>query len=348
MYQINNNLKPKNNNKYYFLIIAILVIAIVFVQFKIFNSSDAKENNEIAQNNENNADNSGKVLGANDENKQIDLSLPDIKTMEIQKIPVKKDTYYEPNIQSKAYLLYDDRTHTILTEKNSDIPVPIASTTKIMTAIIALENYNLDDLVEISPNAASQIGSEIYLRKGDKYTVNDLLYALLVQSGNDAAMALAEHMNPDNWHDFINKMNEKAEYLGMLKTEYKDPAGLDDSGHSTARDLAIISSYALKNKIFKEIIKTENYSFQSRINNILHEVKTSNRLIKQDEPLYYPYALGIKTGFTYDAGHCLVSASDKNGVLLIGIILNTFQNTNDASAKESKKLLEWGYDNYNF
>lgn len=273
-------------------------------------------------------------------------SYADFDINNIKLIPNKELNYVEPNIWAKNYILLDSETAYPLVEKNSHDSVPIASTTKIMTAIIALENYNLNDVITISQNSATQIGSEVMLKIGEKITVESLLYALLVQSGNDAAMALAEHYQDEGLDNFIKAMNIKAAYLGLKDTEFKDPAGLDDSGHVSAFDLAIITSYALKNQVFSKIVRTSEIIITSNDGKFVHKLDSSNRLIKSDEPLYYPYAIGIKTGFTPDAGHCLIAAAEKNGHRLISVILNTFDNSNDASAKESKKLLQWGFDNY--
>lgn len=273
-------------------------------------------------------------------------SFSDFGIENIQLIPNKKSNYIEPNIWAKSYILLDNNSAYPLAEKNSHTPVSIASTTKIMTAIIALENYNLNDVITVSQNSATQIGSEVMLKTGEKITVESLLYALLVQSGNDSAMALAEHYQDKGLDGFIRAMNAKAAYLGLRDTEFKDPAGLDDTGHVSAFGLAIITSYALKNQVFSKIVKTSEITIASNDGKFVHKLDSSNRLIKSDEPLYYPYAIGIKTGFTPDAGHCLVAAAEKNGHRLISVILNTFDSSNDASARESRKLLKWGFDNY--
>lgn len=312
------------------VIICILIISIGYVNFSKYNPFI--KNKDEAKNH------TGTVKSA------IDVNSQTLEGIVINRPPQKINNFKESNIWADSYVLLDQDSFYPLSQKNMDKRVPIASTTKIMTAIIVLENYNLQDIVTISQNASVQIGSDTFLGAGEKITVNDLLYCLLIKSGNDSAMALAEHLT-GNYEDFVEKMNEKSKYLGLKNTEFKDPAGLNDSGYSTPHELAIIASYAMKNKIFKEIVRTNEITIISN-DGIAHKLDNSNRLIKFDENLYYPEALGIKTGFTPEAGHCLVAAAQKNNHLLISVILKTYEDTVEASAKESKKLLEWGFDNY--
>lgn len=314
--------------KFYIGLIIFLLLSVGIIQYLILKSDKSKDSLVI-------------IKSAQIDKK--DLKSPKISIDEIKFPPTKKASYIKPTIYAKNYILIDMESAYPLYVKNADIQVPIASTTKIMTAIIVLENYNLDDIITISQSAATQIGSDIYLRTNEKMTIENLLYALLVRSGNDAAMALAEKIGLD---EFVKKMNEKAQYLGLNNTHFKDPAGLDDSGHSTAKDLAILAAYALRNKQFKKYIKTAEITITSTDGQITHKLESSNRLIKPDESLFYSEGIGIKTGFTPDAGHCLVAAAQRNNHTLISIILYTYENTKQASAKESKKLLQWGFNNY--
>jgi D-alanyl-D-alanine carboxypeptidase len=323
-------------NKLYIIIVFVLVILICIV--KLFALSLSK-------------DGSGNVAEANSLKDNSDnITMPILKDFSIAKIPEKKSGIKAPNIYANNYILLDINSKYPLIEKNAHVKVPIASTTKIITAVVVLENYKLDDVVEISKNAASQIGSDVYLQTGEKITVNNLLYALLIQSGNDAAMALAENMKDGGLDNFVRKMNEKAKILGMNDSDFRDPAGLNDAGVSSAFDLAIATSYALNNfSVFRTIIKSTEYSFTSSdSNHRIYNLKTSNRLIENDEQLYMNSVIGVKTGFTPDAGHCLVSAASANGTMLVGVILHTIEEKNDSSARESKKLLEWGFDSFNF
>lgn len=283
-------------------------------------------------------------------NKEQVLGIQSLESYSLSKkidnIPYRNSDYYEPtHIWANSYILLDQDSSTIMAQKNSDSQVPIASTTKIMTAIIALENYDLNEIVTISEKAAYQIGSYSGLNTNERITVKNLLYCLLINSGNDSAYALAEHMG---YKKFITKMNEKAKYLGANNTKYFDPAGLDDNGYSTARDLAFLTSYAMRNKLFRNIVSTTETTVYSEDGLYSHQLENSNRLIIPTEPLYYQYAKGVKTGYTPDAGHCLVSSAEKDDHTIISVILYTLEDTAEASAKESNKLLNWGFDNYNW
>jgi len=258
--------------------------------------------------------------------------------------PTKKADYYEPYVWADSIIALDEKSFYPLWEKNAHKQVPIASTTKIMTAIVALENYGLNDTIEISEKAALQIGSETQLRTGEKLTVEAILNALLIQSGNDAAYALAEKIGFDN---FVRKMNDKAKEIGLKDTEFKDPAGLDEAGHSSAFDLGIMTAYALKLNKFSEIVKTPEKIIYSVDGRIEHKLDNSNRLIKADSPFYLAEAIGVKTGYTPDAGHCMVSAAKFSNHTVISVVLNTAESTNEASAKETKKLLDWVNNSYN-
>jgi serine-type D-Ala-D-Ala carboxypeptidase (penicillin-binding protein 5/6) len=238
-----------------------------------------------------------------------------------------------------AYVLY---------QKNADMKVPIASTTKIMTATVVLDNYSdhLDDVVTITQPMVAVEGSDIQLRAGEKIEVGDLLKGLLIMSGNDAAYSLAIHFGGKD--SFVKEMNDKAAFLGLDSTHYQCPAGLNDDGYSTAQDLANLTNYALKNPTFSSIVSTAQATIISTDGRFVHELKNSNRMLQADDPSYFPSALGVKTGFTYAAGHCLVSSTKVNGHQLIGVVLNTNESTITASAKESKKLMEWGFANWNW
>ena len=275
-------------------------------------------------------------------------TLPEFSDKALIKPPVKSTTYSDPYINAKAVFLIDAASAYVLYEKNFELKVPIASTTKIMTATVVLDNYadRLDDVVTITPPMVNVEGSDIQLSVGEKIKVRDLLKGLLIMSGNDTAYALALHFGGKE--AFVKEMNDKAVFLGLSSTYYQCPAGLDDEGYSNARDLAMLTSYALKNPMFNQIVKTSETTITSVDGKFTHELKNSNRLVRIDEASYLPFAIGVKTGFTNAAGHCLVSSAVENNHQIIGIVLNTNENTITASAKESKKLLEWGYANWNW
>jgi D-alanyl-D-alanine carboxypeptidase len=271
------------------------------------------------------------------------LSLPNI----LPRPRVKVDAYKTP-IYAKHYLLADLDSGTILTKQSYKDHAPIASTTKIMTATIVLENYKLDEVVTISQAASTQIGAEVYLQTGEKITVGNLLKCLLVNSGNDSAYALAEHMNKNGETGivkFVEKMNEKAKELGMNDTKYEDPAGLNTTGYSSAFDLYLITKHALQISTFADIVRIESGSVKNVDGTIWHQLKNSNRLVNE---YHYPGAIGVKTGYMPEAGHCLVGAVERNSHTLISIVLNTYADNASASADESRKLLDWGFSNVNW
>lgn len=245
----------------------------------------------------------------------------------------------KPGIFAKSYIILDHDTKYPIIQKNADLPVAIASTTKIMTAIIALETLDPDRVLTISKQANSVDGSKVDFFTGEQIYVRDALYALMLHSANNAAVALSE---ADGSTDtFVAKMNRRAKDLGLLTTEYFDPAGLDDRGRSTARDLALLIDYAVDIPMFKTLISTPNKTFTSANGQYRHEVKNSNRLIRQEEPLYLASVIGGKTGFTYEAGHCLVAVAQFGSKRYVASILKTNADTNDASAYEMRKLLFW-------
>lgn len=268
------------------------------------------------------------------------LALPQIKPR-----PKISPLVKNPNIYAESYILVDEESGVTLASKDEQERIPIASTTKVMTATIVLENYDLDDIVTISSDAANQVGADAYLRTGEEITVLNLLKCMLIKSANGAAYALAEHMNgasEEGTAKFVKKMNDKAKTLGMLNTEYHDPAGLDVTGWSSAEDLSIITKYAMKKDLFAEIVKTEKTTVKDVSGQIYHLLENSNRLVGEWK---YSGALGVKTGYMPEAGHCLVGAAKRDGHTLISVVLHTNADTATASAEESKKLLDWGFEN---
>lgn len=265
-------------------------------------------------------------------------NLPDGITKLPEKISDKK-----PNVYAKSILLMDVPTGYILYSQNPDQQIPIASTTKIMTAIVVLENYKLDEIITISKEAVQAIGSDIQLRTDEKMTVENLLEGLLINSGNDAAYALA--LKAGSIEKFAEMMNIKAKEIGLKNTLFKNPAGLDDTAYSTARDLATTAAYAMRNPKFREIVKIKEKTIYSADGNISHDLKNSNRLVGEFD---YPGAIGIKTGYTPEAGHALVAAVERKNRMLISVVLNTTESTITASATESRKLFDWTYATFKF
>lgn len=277
-----------------------------------------------------------------------ETNLPQPDKSALVRPPEKSSGYADPQIAAKAVILIDIASADVMYATNASEKMPIASTTKIMTAMVVLDDYGdkLNDVVSITYPMIAVEGSDIKLVPGEKITVGNLLQGLLIMSGNDTATALATYFGGQD--AFVAKMNSKARELGLVNTHFFDPAGLDDNGYSTPHDLAILASYALRHQTFREIVKTPETTITSVDGSISHALKTSNRLVKSDDPFFYPLAIGIKTGFTYAAGHCLVSAAAKDGHEILGVVLNTNVNSITASAAESRKLLEWGFANWSW
>ena len=248
-----------------------------------------------------------------------------------------------PHIYANNYILMDDSSASILLENNINDSIPIASLTKMTTAIVVAREMPLDKVVEVRQSVANVPGSRINLYTGEKITVLNLLKGLLIQSGNDAAFALAQaYSNSDDTQPFVDKMNSLVKEMGLNKTNYNDPAGLDDdNGHSTAFEQAQIARLLLRTKPLDEIVSIPKTTIYSEDGNISHDLTNSNRLIRPDEALYIPGVVGIKTGYTNNAGHCLIAAYKINNRTYIGAIFNTTVYTNSASAEEMYKLLNW-------
>ncbi|MEG1189813.1 MAG: D-alanyl-D-alanine carboxypeptidase family protein [Oscillospiraceae bacterium] len=237
-----------------------------------------------------------------------------------------------PENSAGAAILVHAETGQLLYEKNASERMLIASTTKIMTALVVIENCELDAPVEVLPAHAAVIGSSMYLKPGGSYTVRDLLYGLLLASGNDAAEALATHCG-GGIPEFAALMNEKAAALGMLNSCFKNPHGLDAEGHySTAADMAILTCAAMKNETFAKIVATKTYTVgeQSYMNH--------NKLLWN-----YEGAIGVKTGYTIAAGRILVSCAERNGLRLICV---TISDPNDW--EDHKALYDWGFGEYQY
>ena len=211
-------------------------------------------------------------------------------------------------------------TGRVLFEKNKDKKLAMASTTKIMTAITAIENCeDLDEKFEIPPKAVGIEGTSLYLRKGDVYSTRDLLYALMLISGNDASVAIAEHV-AGTTSEFLTLMNEKAKEIGATNSHFANTHGLDEDGHyTTAYDLAKITAYALNNDTFREIVSTQSTKIVNS-----KEGQEEPRYLRNKNKLLFKLdgCIGVKTGFTNDAGRCLVSAIERNGMRLICVVLN--------------------------
>lgn len=255
---------------------------------------------------------------------------PHIPVITSEKVIASKKA---PTVNALAAVVIEVSSGRILYSKNAAVRRSIASTTKIMTAIVALENGNLEDEVQISKRAAGIRGSTLGMRTGQKFTLRELLYAMLMISANDAAIAVAEHIG-GTVEGFAAMMNKKAESLGAADSHFVTPHGLDtDNQYSTAYDVAIITKYALKNPVFAEIVCTTNSQIPG------YGLYNTNELLGA-----YPGVDGVKTGYTGKAGRCLVSTAQKDGMRIVAVVLGS--PTRNARATASMDLLDYAYENY--
>ncbi len=237
---------------------------------------------------------------------------------------------------AKAMTVMEAGSKRVLYSKNNQQKLPMASTTKIMTAITAIENAkDFDTRFEISPKAVGVSGTSIYLRKGETLSLRELLYGLMLVSGNDASVAIGEHVG-GNVKNFIDLMNKTALKIGAKNSHFDNTHGLDSPTHyTTAYDLALITSYALANPIFKEIVSTKNIRIESGEGKTRY-LKNKNRLLNS-----FTGCNGVKTGFTDDAGRCLVSSAERNGMTLVSVVLNC-----GPMFEECSSLMERGFSEY--
>lgn len=202
-------------------------------------------------------------------------------------------------------------TQTVLSENSADLRLPMASTTKILTAIIIIEDCDLDEVITVDDRAVGAEGSSIYLKKGEQIDVRDLLYGLMMRSGNDSAAALAIH-HSGSIEKFALVMTERARTMGAENSNFKNPSGLpDDEHYTTARDLCKIACHAMGNETFKGIVGTKSYSGKFR------SFVSKNKMLSM-----YEGANGVKTGYTLKAGRCLVSSAERSGMDVVTVVLN--------------------------
>lgn len=231
---------------------------------------------------------------------------------------------------AKAEIAMELTTETIITEKNADSKLPMASTTKIVTAIIIIEDCSLDEIITVHDSAVGVEGSSIYLKKDEKISIKDLLYGLMLRSGNDSAVALAIH-HSGSTEKFAEVMTQRAKAMGAENSEFKNPSGLPDDNHyTTAKDLCKIACHAMKNPVFKEIVSTTNYKGQFR------SFVNKNKILKS-----YEGANGVKTGYTLKAGRCLVSSAEQNGMDIVCVVLNCPE-----MYERSCEIFDYGFKNY--
>ena len=242
---------------------------------------------------------------------------------------------YAISTSASSSILMDMDSHRILYSKNIHDQRSVASISKIMTAILAIESGKLDNKVTINNSINEAYGSGIYIKVGEKLTLRDLVYGLMLRSGNDAALAIANFVSKDT-NSFVKLMNKKAKEIGMKNTEFNNPSGLDEvkGNYSTAYDMALLMSYAYKNKDFKNITGAKKYTLKTNMNTYVWYNK--NKLLNS-----YKYTTGGKTGFTKKARRTLVTTAFKNKLNLVVVTLNDGSDWND-----HKNLFEYGFNNY--
>lgn len=241
-----------------------------------------------------------------------------------------------PNVSARSAVLIEAESGNVIYSKNAHEILPMASTTKIMTALVALELAPPDTVITVDPAAVGVEGSSVYLTEGEQLTLEQLLYALMLESANDAAAAIAIGLS-GSVEAFANEMNRKATALGLLTTHFSNPHGLDDEWHFTsALELALIAREALKNDLLRTVVST-------RKTTIPHAGIDANRLLVNHNKMLriYKGCIGVKTGFTKKSGRCLVSAAERNGVVLIAVTLDAPDDWQDHAA-----MLDYGFSQY--
>ena len=275
----------------------------------------------------------------------------------------EKTNELEKNLSSEAVLLMEASTGKVVYEKNGYEKKYPASTTKIMTAILAIEHCNLNETATASEFAINSVPSgysTANIQIGETLSVKDLLYALMLQSANESAVILAEHVSGSQ-EAFANLMNEKAKELGCKNTHFINPNGIHNENHyTTAYDLALITQYAMKNQTFRDIVKTTSFTLPATTS-YPSESRTyanTNNLIIYDarnrpDNYYYKYATGVKTGYTSAAKNCLVASAEKNGIEYISVVLGasiTYESTGSVSHRyvDTISLFDYAFDNFSF
>ena len=250
-----------------------------------------------------------------------------------------------PQINAEGCVLIDSSTGQVLYGKNEEKVLEPASTTKVMTALIALEKCNLDDEVTVQEDFTKIDGTAIGLLKGDVVTVRDLLMGLILESGNDCANALADHIS-GNITEFSKLMNSKAKELGALNTNFKNPSGLPDPEHTTtAHDLTLFLREAVKNKDYMDISNTPVYTITLKNNpSKTMIVNNKNYMINKNSRYYYPFAICGKNGYTTKSNHTYVAAAEKDGHVLVAAFLDALDK--DKNFHDMQTVFNYGFDNY--
>lgn len=272
---------------------------------------------------------------------QLELIPPLVRASEFdnfQPSPYPKKVYQEafPFLTAQSVIIRDVGSAVPMFELNTSEPLRPASITKLMTALIVLENYNLDEVLTVANLAPAEAEADMGLMEGDKISVRNLLYGLLIPSGNDAAVTLANNF-PGGTENFVSSMNEKAKELHMGSTHFDNASGLDSQTHyTTASDLSLLAMEVLKNDFISQLVKTRSTTVSDATGEKVYQLRNVNQLLGTT------YGVdGIKTGFTDEAGQCLITSTSRNGHRIIVVILKS-----QDRFSESSKLIEWVFRNY--
>jgi D-alanyl-D-alanine carboxypeptidase (penicillin-binding protein 5/6) len=277
--------------------------------------------------------------------KNVPMNPEELLPNEDQEEPeVETDTNDDLTLYALSACLMDASNGRVLYDKDAYKEMPMASTTKIMTLLVTLENANLDDIVTVTANAAKQPDVQLNIKPGEKYVLRDLLYSLMLESHNDAAVAIAEHVG-GSVEAFCDMMTAKAVEIGANNTSFKTPNGLDEVGHyTTARDLSLIASYAIRNKDFCRIVKTQTYQFNEVSGKRSFSVNNRDRFLYMMEG-----AIGIKTGYTGKAGYCFVGAIKIDGKTFVSTVLGSgWPPHKEYKWSDTKKLMKYGLTSFEF
>lgn len=241
-----------------------------------------------------------------------------------------------PEVNATSAVLMDLETGDVLYAKNPRLRRPPASTTKIVTGLLALEEGEPQRIVRVSPEAANTEGSSVWLQPGEEQRLQDLVYGLMLGSGNDAAKAIAESL-AGNEKNFARRMTERARQLGAMDSQFQNASGLpDDQHYTTAYDLALLTRYAMNNKKFAEIVQTKAFNLPG------NERQKDRRIVNHNKLLWrYQYADGVKTGYTRQAGKCLVASASKDGRRLVAVVFHS-----KTIYEDCQNLMDYGFDQF--
>lgn len=243
-----------------------------------------------------------------------------------------------PPMSARSIVVQDIGSKALIYTKNPDSILLPASLTKIMTALVALDHWSdLETTITVKSEDRA-IGQTINLESGEELALRDVLYGLLIQSGNDAALALADNY-PGGYYEFVKAMNSKAHSLHLTNTVFKNPSGIDQYGHvTTSRDLSILASYAIENPTIREIVSLKEYVFTDKSGQLRHELTTTNQLLGELSGLS-----GLKTGWTSGAGECLISYVEREGNKIIVVVLGSTDRFG-----ETRAIVDWVYAHHNW